>query len=205
MASGADRAAARSAAQHAATLSDALGRRIRALRLERSLTLEEVAARSGCSVGSLSQIERGRGNPSFNTLVKISHALNISVGRLLETASTVSPVVRRAERRRLEGLHSADPENGTLYELLTPNLDGALEVLYLEVPPGTSTEPTPFVHEGEEVGFILEGVHEVHLGGDVHTLHEGDAIAYRSTIPHWYRNPGPGVVRAIWIITPPSW
>lgn len=188
----------------AAALSEALGRRIRALRIERALTLDEVAARSGCSVGSLSQIERGIGNPSFNTLVKISHALEISVGRLLEAAGTADPVVRRSERKRLPS-GSSTVENGTSYELLTPNLDGALEVLYLEIPPGASTEATPFTHQGEEVGYILEGVHEVHLDGVVHVLREGDAITYRSTVPHWYRNPGPETVRAIWIITPPSW
>lgn len=192
------------ASAQAAALSEVLGRRIRKLRIDRSLTLDEVAARSGCSVGSLSQIERGIGNPSFNTLVKISHALDISVGRLLDAASTHDPVVRLDERRRLEGT-AATVENGTTYELLTPNLDGALEVLYMEIPPGASTEATPFTHRGEEVGFILEGVHEVHLDGVTHVLHEGDAISYRSTIPHWYRNPGPATVRAIWIITPPTW
>lgn len=188
----------------AATLSEALGRRIRKLRVEQGLTLDEVAARSGCSVGSLSQIERGIGNPSFNTLVKISHALGISVGRLLEAAGTHDPVVRRTERKRLAG-GSTTVENGTTYELLTPNLDGSLEVLHLEIPPGASTESTPFTHQGEEVGHILEGVHEVYLDGVVHVLQAGDTITYRSTVPHWYRNPGPDTVRAIWIITPPSW
>ncbi len=188
----------------AEALSEALGRRIRKLRLERSMTLDEVAARSGCSVGSLSQIERGIGNPSFATLVKISHALDISVARLLEAAGSHDPVVRREDRRRLEG-SQAVVENGTTYELLTPNLDGALEVLYLEIPPGASTESTPFSHRGEEVGYILEGVHEVHLDGVSYVLREGDTITYDSTRPHWYRNPGPGVVRAIWIITPPTW
>lgn len=188
----------------AEALSEALGRRIRKLRLERSMTLDEVAARSGCSLGSLSQIERGIGNPSFATLVKISHALDISVARLLEVATRHDPVVRREERRRLEG-SQAVVENGTTYELLTPNLDGALEVLYLEIPPGASTESTPFSHQGEEVGYILEGIHEVHLDGVTHVLREGDTISYNSTLPHWYRNPGPGVARAIWIITPPTW
>lgn len=204
MAQGVEQSDASEAAREAAALSQALGRRIRNLRQERSLTLDDVAARSGCSLGSLSQIERGNGNPSFNTLVKISHALDISVARLLETSTTQSPVVRKGERRRLDRAAVAGG-NGTIYELLVPNLDGALEVLYLEVEPGTSTEATPFVHEGEEVGFILEGTHEVHLNGEAHVLHDGDSIAYKSTIPHWYRNPGPGVAKAIWIITPPTW
>src|SRR2546428_6422514 len=84
-------------------LQRALGQQVRQLRLERGLTLEEVAARSGCSLGSLSQIERGLGNPSFATLVRISHALRVSVGRLVELDRNgkdgVSPVVRKRERR----------------------------------------------------------------------------------------------------------
>ena len=112
------------ASAQAAALSEVLGRRIRKLRIDRSLTLDEVAARSGCSVGSLSQIERGIGNPSFNTLVKISHALEISVGRLLEAAGTADPVVRRSERKHLPS-GSTTVENGTSYELLTPNLVAA--------------------------------------------------------------------------------
>src|SRR5207249_12313214 len=65
-------------------LRRALGQQVRQLRLDRGLTLEEVASRSGCSLGSLSQLERGLGNPSFATLVRISHALRVSVGQLVE-------------------------------------------------------------------------------------------------------------------------
>ncbi len=64
-------------------LRGALGRQIRQLRLGRGLTLEDVASRSGCSLGSLSHIERGLGKPSFGTLVKNAHALRVSIGRLV--------------------------------------------------------------------------------------------------------------------------
>lgn len=190
-----------------AQLTGALGRQVRQLRLDRGLTLEDVAARSGCSLGSLSQLERGLGNPSFATLVKMAHALSVSVGRLVEleqvTKPAVSPVVRRDQRRRLNP-HNAVPGDGTIYELLTPDLDRALEVIYLTVPPGSSTEATPFVHEGEEVGHILKGTQEVHVDGVTHTLAAGDSIFYPSTVPHWYRNAGEEAVEAIWIITPPT-
>jgi len=188
-------------------LRGALGRQVRQLRLDRGLTLEDVASRSGCSLGSLSQIERGLGNPSFGTLVKIAHALRVSIGRLVEldeeAKPPVSPVVRKDHRRRLNP-HNAVPGDGTIYEMLTPDLDRALEVLLLKVPPGTSTEATPFVHEGEEVGYILSGVQEVHVDGVTHTLVAGDSISYSSTVPHWYRNASAAVVEAIWIITPPT-
>jgi transcriptional regulator with XRE-family HTH domain len=184
-------------------LQTGLGEQVRRLRQEKGFTLEEVAQLSGCSLGSLSQLERGKANPSFMTLARIAQALNVPVARLLQIENSTSPVVRRFQGRRLNVHHKAE-ENGTLYELLTPDLDRALEVMRLEVPPLTSTETTPFVHQGEEVGIILRGTHEVHLNGTCYTLQAGDTISYSSTIPHWYRNPGPEVVEAIWIITPPT-
>lgn len=188
------------------TLLRALGRQMRQLRQDRGMRLEDLAARSGCSVGSLSQIERGLGNPSFGTLARISHALRVSVARLVEVepdGGGVPSVVRKDRRRRFDPHHRV-PGDGTTYELLTPDLDRALEVIYLHVPPGASTEETPFIHEGEEAGYIVKGRHEVHVDGTLHVLDAGDSISYRSDRPHWYRNPGPRAVEAIWIITPPT-
>jgi transcriptional regulator with XRE-family HTH domain len=184
-----------------------LGAQLRTLRKTRELTLEQLAARSGVSAGLLSQMERGQGNPSFNTLVQVAHALSVPVASLFRAESSGSPVVRRADRRRID-IHAGDGSDGagepTVTELLTPSLAGALEVLLIEVPPGYSTEATPFTHEGEEFGLILEGCHEVHLGEAVYTLEAGDSITYSSRIPHWYRNPGDVPVRSIWVITPPT-
>lgn len=179
-----------------------LGEHVRRLRLERGLTLEEVSATSGCSVGSLSQLERGKGNPAFFTLAKIAHALDVPVARLLHIEKAMQPVVRRGEGRRLNPHPTDHPD--AIYELLTPDLDRALEVVRYELPPGLSTEPTPFVHGGEESGIILRGVQEVNVNGVLYTLHAGDAISFQSTLPHWFRNPGPEVVEGIFVCTPPT-
>ncbi|MCV2488279.1 cupin domain-containing protein [Geodermatophilus sp. YIM 151500] len=182
-----------------------LGARIRSLRKERDLTLERLGELSGLSVGIVSQIERGRGNPSFATLVQLAHGLDIPVGRLLYVSDqTRSPVVRRGERRRLDG-HGLGYDDGGLYELLTPDFSGALEVVWVETPPGYDTSATPYKHNGEEFGLVIEGRVVVHLDGVPHELGPGDSIRYDSTVPHWYSNPGPDVHRAVWVITPPTW
>lgn len=181
----------------------AVGLQVRQLRRQRHLTLDELSRRSGVSIGLISQIERGRGNPSFNTLVQLAHALDASIGRLFHAADEHSPVVRRTERRKLD-LHHGAVDDGAVHELLTPTLDRALEVVWVEAPPGYSTAETPFTHGGEEVGVVLSGTHEVYLDGVRYVLEAGDSISYSSTIPHWYANSGPAPVTAIWIITPPS-
>lgn len=179
-----------------------VGLQLRTLRKMRRLTLEELGRRSDVSMGLISQIERGRGNPSFNTLVQMAHALDVPIGRLFHTAEETSPVVRAAERRSLD-VHSANGSDA-LHQLLSPSLDGALEAVWVEAPAGYDTSETPFTHPGEEFGLVLSGRHEVYLDGIRHELGPGDSITYASTTPHWYRNVGPEVVKAVWVITPPT-
>lgn len=180
-----------------------VGREIHKLRKARRLTLEELSRQADVSVGLISQIEHGRGNPSFNTLVQLAHALDTALPRLLLNLEHESPVVRTNERRPLD-LHRDGGADGRTHELMTPSLDHSLEVVWVEEPPGSNSKDVPYQHSGEEVGIILEGQHIVWLDGTPYELGPGDTITYPSHIPHWYENRGAETVRAIWIITPPT-
>jgi transcriptional regulator with XRE-family HTH domain len=178
-----------------------VGEEIQNLRKAKRLSLEKLSQRSGVSIGLISQIERGIGNPQFNTLVQLAHALDTSFSRLLLGADEKrSPVVRRHERRQLSPGHP----DGEVRELLTPGLDHLIEVVWVEMPPGYNTKDNPFTHAGEEVGVILEGKHTVWLDGIAHQLEPGDSITYPSTVPHWYEVTGDETVKALWVISPPS-
>jgi transcriptional regulator with XRE-family HTH domain len=194
-------------------LLEAVGRRIRERRIAVGLVLEQLAARSGVSTGALSQLERGVGNPSLGSLIQVAHALGTTVPMLLDIAPATSPLVRREERRRIT-LHDGDQEGatshdgdqeGATYELLTPDLGRLLEVIWVETEPANTTEGTPYVHAGQEVGVVIEGVSEVHVGDETHLLRAGDAISYLSTTSHWFRNPSSKRNKIIQVITPPTW
>lgn len=181
------------------------GSRVRTLRKERQLTTEKLSELAGVSAGLISQIERGRGNPSFATLVQLAHGLQLPVGQLIQPDETERVVVRKGERRRLDshGLASGD---GGVYELLTPDLNGSLEANWVVTPPGYDTSHTPYRHNGEEFGIVLSGTKDVYLDGVRHRLEAGDSIRYASTIPHWYVNPSDSeACTAIWVSTPPTW
>src|SRR5690606_21966981 len=91
-----------------AAMLGAVGTRIRSLRKERGLTLDRLAELTGLSTGIISQVERGLANPSFSTLVQLAHGLGIPVGMLFQFQEEHrSPVVRKSERRRLDG-HGMD-------------------------------------------------------------------------------------------------
>ncbi|WP_338145964.1 helix-turn-helix domain-containing protein [Streptomyces scabichelini] len=181
-----------------------LGEQIRSLRKNRGFTLEELSSRSNVSTGLISLLERGKGNPSFASLIQLAHGLDVPVGRLFHGESSASPVVRAKERRTLEW-HGDEKLDGARYQLLTPSLKGALEVVWLETEPGHDTSATPFRHNGEEFGIVLSGTTDVYLDGVRHRLEAGDSITYASSIPHWYVNVGDEPSTAIWVITPPTW
>ncbi|MEU8825000.1 XRE family transcriptional regulator [Streptomyces sp. NPDC048636] len=183
-----------------------VGAQIKVLRKQFGLTLDDLSRRSAVSTGLISQVERGKGNPSFATLVQIAHGLEVPVGRLFHLTEQLSPVVRRDERRALDfhNTGATDPDDAR-YELLTPSLNGALEVIWVETQPGHNTSKTPFRHSGEEFGIVLSGVKDVILDGVRHRLHPGDSITYSCSIPHWYENSGDEPSTSIWVITPPTW
>jgi len=53
-------------------MATGLGPRIRTLRLQRRLTLQDVAAKAGITPSALSQIERNHSNPTLSTLKAIA-------------------------------------------------------------------------------------------------------------------------------------
>jgi mannose-6-phosphate isomerase-like protein (cupin superfamily) len=73
------------------------------------------------------------------------------------------------------------------YQLLVPNLQGALSMLYIELPPRFSNVDAPFSHHREEVVFVLSGSIEINIGDRARLLAPGDSIRFSSVIDHWYR------------------
>lgn len=60
-----------------------IGRRVRRLRKEHSLTQEALAETAGISVPYVSHIERGMKRPSLSILLRLSAALDVTVDTLL--------------------------------------------------------------------------------------------------------------------------
>jgi len=180
-----------------------LGREIRGLRKARGYTLAVLAAKTALSVGYLSLLERDLATPSINALHAISRALGVTISWFFD-AGDIPPgerdyVVRRTRRRRL------DFSAGIVDELLSPTLEGQLELLASRFPPGASSGAAPYTHAGEEAGVVLRGKLELWVDGKVFLLEAGDSFGFPSTLKHRYRNPDTEEAEVIWAITPPSY
>src|ERR1700760_4097927 len=98
----------------------ALGPRIRALRESMSLSLRDLAERSGVSAPMLSQVERGETSPTLQVAGRIAHGLELRLSQLLRLDEGGTVVVVRAEERRT----GPTGASGHSYEILTPPLPG---------------------------------------------------------------------------------
>lgn len=169
----------------------ALGAIVRRTRQRMGLSVEALAARSDLSAGLISQLERGRGNPSLQTLSRLAAALGTQLIALLQSAQRHGEPVVRADARLV--LPEVDPApDGAprpVRELLTPDQSLPLQVIRTVMPPGFSNEDRPFRHLGLESVHVLEGELLVVLGETRHELAAGDTITYECTQAHWWANP----------------
>ncbi|MCI0584615.1 MAG: cupin domain-containing protein [Chloroflexi bacterium] len=178
-----------------------LGARIRALRLARGETLRRLAAEAGVTESFLSQVERGVASPSIASVQRIARALGQSIAELFAADDRAGIVVRAADRRRVvyQGLGAVD-------EFLTRATDGRLQVIMSTIAPGGGTGDEAYSHDSdEEVIVVLDGVLDLWVGPEHYRLETGDAVTHSSRIPHRNTNPGPGVARVLFCITPPSY
>ena len=128
-----------------------VGRRVRALRLERSLSLAELAAKAGISIGALSQIERGMSSLRVRVIWPLAAALDIEPSALIADGDdAVSDLYCvRADSRRSLPVRS----EGIAKQLLSPPA-AALTGMLVTVEPGGGTAEA-YAHAGHEFGFVL--------------------------------------------------
>lgn len=180
-----------------AQTSVAVGGSIRSTRKLKGLKLREMADKIGCSESLLSKIENGRISPSLTVLGKIARSLQVSVAALFSPGD-LQQVVSRAGTRTVMPLHGP---GSSVERLVPPTGDHLLESNLHTLSPGAGSSGT-LSHEGEEVGYVMEGEFELTVGQEVFTLKAGDSFTFRSEAKHAYRNPGQSVARILWASTP---
>ncbi len=166
-----------------------MGTRIRGLRNGMSLSLRELAGRSGVSAPMLSQVERGETSPTLAVAERIAGGLELSLSQLLrlDEADGVS-IVRAGERRHGGGERHR-------YEVITPPLPGLrAEVSLHTLAPGAATAGPgdPPMHEpgSRETAVVEDGTIGFVHAGTRHELGAGDSVTFDADIPHHFDNPG---------------
>ena len=161
-----------------------LGAKIRTLRKERGLTLKSLAHLSGLSHPFLSQVERGLARPSMNSLYQISEALGTNASWLLAGSENTreATVVRASDTSVVPASELGDMDG--LRRVVAPEAS-PFQVVEFTGAPDTFREY--WVHDGFETIYVISGVVDVDLDGEIFRLEPSDSISYDTRKPHRLR------------------
>lgn len=179
-----------------------IGPKLRELRLQRGLSLQQLGLRADVSAAAIHKIERSGMVPTITTLLKLAAALNRPVGYFVnEDAEQAGPTVfiPAQERRVVYTSHRGIDLGGISGPYGRFFLAGAVAA----VEPGASSGANPMEHPGEELIFLIDGALEFEVDGREYRLGKGDAVHFRTDRPHRWRNPGRRTARAVWMALRP--
>ena len=176
----------------------AIGPRLRELRLQYNLSLQQLAERAGVSAAAIHKIERNGMVPTITTLLKLAEAFDRPVGYFVdEEADGAGPVAFTAAGAGppVQGMPAGVKAVAVSGSYARFNVDGAVTT----VAPGAGSGSSPVQHQGEELVYVLEGSLDVSVDGNDFRMGPGDSLHFRTDRPHRWENVGLEPVRALWI------
>jgi transcriptional regulator with XRE-family HTH domain len=168
-------------------------RRLRELRTERGLTLQQVAERASIDISTLSRLEAGKRRLALDHLPALAAALGVSTDALIGPAPTQDPRVRERPRTH-DGL--------TVWPLTRRGPAGGPRAYKITISPHRRTPPDVLpVHEGLDWLYVLSGPLRLLLGDEAFTIEPGEAVEFSTLTPHWF-GAVDGPVELIMIVGP---
>ena len=153
-------------------------RRLRELRTERGLTLQQVAERASIDISTLSRLEAGKRRLALDHVPALAAALGVSADELLGSRPPQDPRVR-GRPRKYDGM--------TMWPLTHRGPAGGLQAYKINVSPERRTPPDVLpVHEGHDWLYVLDGRLRLMLGEEDLTIEPGEAVEFTTWTPHWF-------------------
>ncbi|MCG6879046.1 MAG: cupin domain-containing protein [Deltaproteobacteria bacterium] len=179
-----------------------VGERVKQVRKDRDLTLQDISQRTDLEVAFLEQIENGSVAPPLGTVIKLAKALDLKMGYFISGDEDRPFTIVRKNDGKVVSRYSSKKGKyyGYGYESLAPHKkDRHMEPFLVSLEPSESDEERS-AHDGQEFIYVLEGAMEVRLGEEVYVLDPGDSIYYDSTVPHLVKNHGKDVTRILAVL-----
>ena len=153
-------------------------RRLRELRVDRGLTLQQVAERASIDLSTLSRLESGKRRLAIDHIPALSAALGVSADELLATAPPQDPRVR-GKPLKLAGM--------TMWPLTNRGPAAGLHAYQARVSARMRKPPAELaVHEGYDWLYVLTGRLRLLLGDESYIIEPGEAAEFSTWTPHWF-------------------
>jgi transcriptional regulator with XRE-family HTH domain len=182
---------------------DALGEKLKTLRLRKSMGLVELGQHTGLSPAMLSKLERSKLFPTLPTLMRIAMVFGVGLEFFFtdERKRHVVSIARKKERLRF-------PENtggGSIaynFESLDfKATERKLNAFYAEFESIAPQKARQHQHAGVELLYLISGTLELTIGSETYTLEAGDAVYFDSGVRHSYHRASKGPCTAVIVTT----
>jgi transcriptional regulator with XRE-family HTH domain len=175
-------------------LRSALGLRVREARQKRGLSGRQLAQLAGVTSAFISQIERGQATPSISTLLRLTSALEITIGDLFDVEQPSTGAVLKREDWPVIRYDASEDV------ILTSDARKRLNVVWSRFPPHQSVRD--IVTHGAEIEFVfvLRGRLELEVGSHRHVLDEHSSIAFDGRLPHTWSNSTAEPAEALFVV-----
>ena len=188
--------------------SSRIGSKITTLRESLGFSQEQLAERCECATKIIAGLEQGELAPSLTPLIKITRALGVRLGTLLDDDAQVGPVITRSGENngiaRVKSLEiSSDAGALDFFSLAVNKTSRHMEPFVINVKPAIECGVPLSSHEGEEFIYVLDGRIKIEYGKALHVLEAGDSIYYDSIVPHQVRACDDEVARILAVVYTP--
>lgn len=180
-----------------------IGNRLRELRKQKNITLEELSQKSGVALATLSRMENDKMPGTIKSHNSICKALGVSIAvlyrELEDDTKTVETVP--ANERTEHFVHATKAK----YELLvTKTLDKKIMPLMMKLSPGGKTQEERNKPGVEKFIYMMAGALDAHVGDHKYALKRGDSLYFDASLPHSFSNKTKSSSEAICIVSPPA-
>ncbi len=179
-----------------------IGGRMHEIRKQQDLTLDELARRCGVSKSMLSQIERGKVNPTYATLWSITQALDVEMSQLIEQAAAGTKSKGRIEHVRPYAVPTIrSPDGKCATRIFSPIHSGLpMEWYEMELEPGGSIIAGAHGYGAWEHMTVLEGEVVQRVGDEFFEIKTGETIRYLAEQQHGVINRSTRTVRCLLVV-----
>ncbi len=158
------------------------GQRIKAIRQERGISLEDLALETGYSGDTLARVENDEVVPPVALVLQLGHTFKMDIEEVEDEAE------KKATKKRAKS-HKKRVDSYAYISLTKPGPHKHLRAYLVTIEAKTEHKGAEYHHEGEEFVYVLKGGLSIQVGENAMNLQEGGSLHFNSALHHRLSNP----------------
>jgi len=186
--------------QRKITVKFDLGAKIKSIRLMRGFSQKHLAALTGVTPSTISQVEKNLIYPSLPALFRIAESLSVEAATFLKDHDLKkNDFVYPVDQRTAISLERIPKDYADADLLLPSDTDGPVEATIVRIRPGKQLSGHFFAHKGKEMGYLIAGSLEMTVNNQPYEVNTGDAVYLQKDTPGKWRNTAETTAELLWL------